>query len=181
MVPGTFRATTARAWGLILWFDVIGLWGDIRRTMAIKITEALLAEHVVFHNLFDFIEEALPSLKTLREVQALGRVLESMLDAHSKVEDELIIEPLDHCFEQIGQHDTFHQEHEEIDAALGACLASSQVGKAREYLREAVVGSRRHFDKEERLIFPMAEKHLKAKTLLGLGERWREERKAIVG
>ena len=33
-----------------------------------KITEALLAEHLVFHNLFDHIEAAAPGLKTLAEV-----------------------------------------------------------------------------------------------------------------
>lgn len=162
-------------------FDASPQWGDIRGSMAIKITEALLAEHVVFHNLFDTLEQALPTLKTLREVHALGSVLEAMLKAHSKVEDELIIEPLDHCFEQIGQHDTFHQEHDEIDNALSQCLKSTNVRKARELLRQAVVGSRQHFDKEERLIFPMAEKHLKSKTLAALGERWQVDRKAIVG
>jgi hemerythrin-like domain-containing protein len=149
--------------------------------MAIKITEALLAEHVVFHNLFDTVERVLPDLKTLREVHALATVLSAVLKAHSKVEDELIIEPLDHCFEQLGQHDTFHQEHEEIDASLGKCLNCASLRTARDLLRRAVVGSRQHFDKEERLIFPMAEKLLKAKTLAALGDRWREERKAIVG
>ena len=149
--------------------------------MAIKITEALLAEHVVFHNLFDTVERAIPGMKTLREVHGMAAMLLALLGAHSKVEDELIIEPLDHCFEQLGQHDTFHQEHEEIDASLEECLQCRNLRKARELLRNAVVGSRQHFDKEERLIFPMAEKLLKAKTLTALGERWREERKAIVG
>jgi hemerythrin-like domain-containing protein len=149
--------------------------------MSIKITEALLAEHVVFHNLFDTVERALPDMRTLREAHALATVLSAMLEAHSKVEDELIIEPLDHCFEQLGQHDTFHQEHEEIDASLDQCLKCRNLRKAREFLRSAVVGSRQHFDKEERLIFPMAEKLLKAKTLATLGDRWKEERKAIVG
>ncbi|MFT5490368.1 MAG: hypothetical protein ACI8V5_000715, partial [Limisphaerales bacterium] len=30
-----------------------------------KITEALLAEHVVFHNLFDHLEKALPKAETV--------------------------------------------------------------------------------------------------------------------
>jgi hypothetical protein len=113
--------------------------------MSIKITEALLAEHVVFHNLFDTVERALPDMRTLREAHALATVLSAMLEAHSKVEDELIIEPLDHCFEQLGQHDTFHQEHEEIDASLDQCLKCRNLRKAREFLRSAVVGSRQHF------------------------------------
>ena len=37
-----------------------------------KITEALLAEHVVFHNIFDYIERILPDVKTLAEVKSLA-------------------------------------------------------------------------------------------------------------
>ena len=45
-------------------------------------------------------------------------------------------------------------------------------------LLAAVLASRRHFDKEERIVFPMAEKLLKPKTLLALGGRWGEQRTA---
>ncbi len=162
-------------------FDGGGSPGDARRVMAIKITEALLAEHVVFHSLFDTLEQMLPRMRSLNEVRALAELLESMLGAHSKVEDQLIIEPLDHCFEEFGQQETFHQEHEEIDAALALCLKCRDLRKARRLLMDVVVASRNHFDKEERLVFPMAEKALNAKTLVLLGDRWREERKAIVG
>jgi hypothetical protein len=37
-----------------------------------KITEALFAEHLVFHNMFDHIEAATPKLKTLAEVKSLA-------------------------------------------------------------------------------------------------------------
>ena len=37
-----------------------------------KITEALLAEHIVFHNIFDYIERVLPDVKTLAEVKSLA-------------------------------------------------------------------------------------------------------------
>ena len=40
--------------------------------------------------------------------------------------------------------------------------------------------SREHFDKEERLVFPLAEKHLSDKTLAELGLKWQQEHKAIV-
>ena len=60
---------------------------------AMKITEILLAEHAVFHNLFDHIEKTAPRLKTLAEVKSLAALLESVLRAHSLTEDELLIEP----------------------------------------------------------------------------------------
>jgi hemerythrin-like domain-containing protein len=145
-----------------------------------KITEALLAEHVVFHNLFDHIEGALPHLRALAEVRALAQLLQAVLESHSKVEDELIIEPLEHCFAQLGQQETFHEEHEEIDASLKEAVQARNLKTARQLLQAAVVASRHHFDKEERIIFPMAEKVLKGKTLTALGQAWMEQRKAIV-
>ena len=143
-----------------------------------KITEALLAEHVVYHNLFDQIEQRAPRLKSLAEVIAVASLLDAMLMAHSQVEDELLIEPLDHCFEQLGQRDTFHQEHHDIEMSLKLAQASKTVRGARKLLLEAVLASRHHFDKEERLVFPMAEKILSGKSLVSLCKCWLEQRTA---
>ena len=145
-----------------------------------KITEALLAEHVVFHSLFDHLEATLPRLKTLAEVKALAELLAVLLEAHSRVEDVLIVEPLEHCLEQLGQRETMRHEHQEIDGSLARVSQSRSLKEARRLLLEAVLFSRSHFDQEERLIFPMAEKLLKGKTLTALGESWAEKRKALV-
>jgi len=67
-----------------------------------KITEALLAEHMVFHNIFDHIESILPNLKTLDEVKTLAGLMENLLLAHGKTEEDLVFAPLDHYLEQIG-------------------------------------------------------------------------------
>ena len=141
-----------------------------------KITEALLAEHMVFHNLFDHIDAKAPRLKTLAEVKLLAALMESMLKAHSDTEDELFIGPLEHCFEQIGQRDAFIREHEEIDENLKQVQEAKQVRLACQLLLAAVAYSRKHFDKEERVVFPMAERILKGKTLAALGQTWLEQR-----
>jgi hemerythrin-like domain-containing protein len=137
-----------------------------------KITKILLAEHAVFHNLFDHIEKTAARLKTLAEVKSLAALLESVLRAHSLTEDELLIAPLEHCFEQIGQRDTFHEEHEEIDETLLDVQKARDLKSARRLLLAAVAESRKHFDKEERIVFPMAERVLNARTLLALGDKW---------
>ncbi|MBI3416569.1 MAG: hemerythrin domain-containing protein [Verrucomicrobia bacterium] len=137
-----------------------------------KITEALLAEHVVFHNLFDHVEKIAPTLKNLGEIKSIARLLEAMLTAHSEIEDQFLIEPLEHCFEQLGQRDTFHQEHQVIDRHLVQVQSSRRINDARRGLLEAVLASRKHFDKEERLVFPLAETLLKQQTLTRLGNRW---------
>ena len=138
-----------------------------------KITDALLAEHVVFHNLFDHVERTLHKLKTAAEVRSLAGLMESLLKAHSDIEEELLVEPLDHCLEQIGHCDTFHQEHAEIDENLKRAQTVRGLKRARACLLAAVLSSRKHFDKEERIVFPLAEKLLKSRTLTDL---WTEQR-----
>jgi hemerythrin-like domain-containing protein len=141
-----------------------------------KITEALFAEHLVFHNMFDHIEAAAPKLKTLAEVKSLAALMESLLKAHSDTEDELFIGPLEHCFEQLGQRDAFLEEHQEIDVSLKKLQQANQLKKARQLLLAAVAYSRKHFDKEERIVFPLAERVLNNKTLTALGQTWMEQR-----
>jgi hemerythrin-like domain-containing protein len=144
-----------------------------------KITEALFAEHLVFHNMFDHIEAAAPRLKTLAEVKSLATLMEQLLRAHSDTEDELFIGPLEHCFEQLGQRDAFLEEHQEIGDSLRNIQGARQLKKARQLLLAAVTYSRKHFDKEERIVFPMAERVLNGKTLTALGQRWMEQRARV--
>jgi hemerythrin-like domain-containing protein len=146
---------------------------------AMKITEALFAEHVVFHNLFDHIESTLPKLKTLAEVKTMASIMEAMLKGHSDTEDDLFIGPLEHCFEQIGQRDGFIEEHREIDGSLREVQEATRIDQARRRLLEAVRYSRVHFDKEERIVFPMAERLFKEETLQSLGKAWMNQRTRV--
>ena len=143
-----------------------------------KITEALIAEHGVFHGLFDYIERTAPSLKTLAEIKAVAGLLDATLEPHSRVEEELFIEPLDHCMDQLGQTQNFHGEHEEIEATLDGIQQAKSAKAARALLLKTVLACRRHFDKEERSVFPMGERLLKAKTLNTLGSEWQKRREA---
>lgn len=145
-----------------------------------KITEALLAEHLVFHNMLDHIETTTPKLKTLAELKSLAAMLESMLKAHSDIEDELFFGPLEHCFEQLGQRDAFVEEHEEMGEHLRRIRKSKRLQEAKDLFLAAVRRSREHFDKEERIVFPLAERLLKAKTLSSLGDEWMKRREAAL-
>jgi len=145
-----------------------------------KITQALLAEHVVFHNIFDYFERAMPGLRTLGEIRTLASFLESMLRVHSLMEDELLIEPLEACLCQLAQHENFHEEHEAIEQNLEAIQTARSVAVAKRLLLKAVALSRSHFDKEERIVFPLAEGLLSSQTLLLLGKRWEEERQLLL-
>jgi hemerythrin-like domain-containing protein len=145
-----------------------------------KITEVLFAEHLVFHSMFDQIESKAPELKTVAEVKALAALMETMLKAHSDVEDELFLGPLEHCFEQMGHRDSFLQEHQEVNAGLHLVQNATRLRQAQRLLLEAVAHCRKHFDREERLVFPLAEQVLKEATLTELGQNWLEQRNRAV-
>jgi hemerythrin-like domain-containing protein len=76
----------------------------------------------------------------------------------------------------MGQHDSFEQEHREIDASLLRVRDARQLAEARRLLQHAVAYSRKHFDREERIVFPLAEKVLKQETLKELGCAWIKQR-----
>jgi hemerythrin-like domain-containing protein len=141
-----------------------------------KITEILIAEHSVFHSLFDHIEATVPEAKTLAVVKSLAVAMDALTADHSRTEDELFIRPLEQYFDQLGHQKTFHDEHELIERALAGVSKTNNLKIARKLLLEAVMASRRHFDKEERTVFPMAERVLKARTLTELGKEWRRKR-----
>ena len=141
-----------------------------------KITDVLRAEHAVFHNLFDHIEATLPRVRTLAEVKSLTTVVESLLAPHAKTEDDLFMEPLAHCFDQLGQNETFHEEHQLIDDELAKVHKARSLKAAKKILQGAVSAARKHFDKEERIVFPLAERVLKVKTLSELGKQWLSRR-----
>jgi hemerythrin-like domain-containing protein len=145
-----------------------------------KITQALMAEHLVFHSMFDQIEARTLHLKTLAEVKALAALLESMLKAHSDVEDELFLGPLEHCFEQIGQRDSFLQEHQEVNDGLHDVQTTTRIKQAQRLLLKAVAHCRSHFDREERLVFPLAERVMKIATLRELGQSWLDQRNGVL-
>ena len=146
-----------------------------------KFIEALQAEHLVFHNMFDRLEKLTPKLKTLAELRAVATLLDSVMEDHGMAEEELLMGPLEHCLNQLGQTDNLHAEHEAIDARFKAVHSTRTVTRARKELLHAIQLSRQHFDREERLIFPLAAKQLSQKTQAALWRKWDERRRAVVG
>jgi hemerythrin-like domain-containing protein len=147
---------------------------------AMKITDILRAEHTVFHHLFDHIETTAPRLKSLAEVKSLATLVDKVMAPHSETEDELFIEPLEHCFEQIGHCETFHQEHELIEATLVKVEKARTLKDGKKLLLGVISAARKHFEKEERIVFPLAERILKTKTLTDLGSEWMKRRAAAL-
>ena len=70
--------------------------------------------------------------------------------------------------------------HRHIEEALARVHKARTLKDAKEILLGAIAASREHFDKEERIVFPLAERVLKAKTLSDLGREWLQKRQAAL-
>ena len=143
-----------------------------------RITEALVAEHTIFLNVFDQIERVLPSLVTPAEVQTMASIVEGLLENHAKTETNLAYLALDHVMEHNGELKRMNQDHHEIDDRLRKVRAVGTCAQARRLLKSAIAASREHFRAEERNVFPMLERTLQEETLSALGKNWMQREAA---
>jgi len=143
-----------------------------------RITEALIAEHTIFLNVFDQIERVLPSLATPAEVQTMASIVEGLLEGHAKTETNLAYLALDHVMENKGELKRMHQDHAEIDDRLRKVHSASSCAQARRLLKSAIAASREHFRAEERSVFPLLERTLQEETLTELGRDWMQREAA---
>ncbi|MBM3889865.1 MAG: hypothetical protein FJ388_12180 [Verrucomicrobia bacterium] len=137
-----------------------------------KITELLIAEHMLLCAVFDQIERALPDLETVGEARLLGRLVESLLRGHGSREEDLAYRALDHVLYEKGHLDRLYSDHHEIDARLKQAQQAETVGEARGLLQLALAASRAHFRDEEHVILPLIEENLQSDSIGKLGELW---------
>ncbi|MBT5928518.1 MAG: hypothetical protein HOH33_18095, partial [Verrucomicrobia bacterium] len=79
-----------------------------------KITDALLAEHTVFHSLFELVEKQLEENPTRERIQLLAEMLLHLLDKHGQAEHDLLIPPLEPFLHEFGHLENFHKEDDII-------------------------------------------------------------------
>ena len=144
-----------------------------------KITDALIAEHAVFYAQLDYLEKSLPAIKTLPEIKASAALLECALKTHAKLEDDLFM-ALEPSLDQLGKLETVRHEHDAIDHCLSLVRKARTRADAARLLSRVAHVIRHEFDLEERFIFPMAERLLRAETLHKLGKSWATKREVIV-
>jgi len=142
----------------------------------IKITDALVTEHIVLLTVFDQIERMLPETTTKNEVARLASLIKALLIKHSDTEDNLVFITLDHTLEQTGQLRQLHQEHQEIDLRYEKVFTAESLSVARELLKQALQATRIHFRNEEKHVFPFVEKMLQKETLTELGDAWAKQK-----
>lgn len=136
-----------------------------------KITDAFLGEHGVFYTQFDELEASLAQAD-LAGLKQQAIILASALETHAHLEDELIFA----ADSDIAVFDMMREEHETIAAGLMQLQQVRELDRARILLREVIETARDHFEKEERVAFPMIEQTLTVAEQQQLGARWAQAR-----
>ena len=140
------------------------------------LTHALFGEHAVLYRLFDHLESSVASWE-LADCQAWGRLLEGALATHADLENRLLFAALEPMLgAQSGPLAVMRMEHDRIEGAIVRLRDAADTDEARALLRDIAGTARAHFAKEERVLFPLAERALGDAELTALGARWADER-----
>jgi len=135
----------------------------------VTITDALASEHALFCEMFEEIVRLLPDLRTVSEVRVISRLVEGVLLRHANVEQNLAFAALDHALAEKGQLARLHQDHHEIDQRLHQATLARKFPEAVRLLKAGLAASRRHFRREEKMVFPLFQNLFAARDLEVLG------------
>jgi hemerythrin-like domain-containing protein len=136
----------------------------------VQVTEAIALEHATLLRVFDEIERVLPQLASAAEVGRLATIVAGLLATHAELEVNFAFVALDHALRHKGRLTTLHQDHRELDDRLRRVHEATNCMEAGGLLRAGLGGARRHFEKEERELFPVLERALGIGALAILGE-----------
>src|SRR5665647_1576567 len=73
-----------------------------------------------------------------------------------------------------GALDRLHEDHHEIDDQFKRIHHTTDPAEAQRLLKKALAATREHFQREEKVMFPVLEKTLQPDTLRALGRKWME-------
>jgi len=137
-----------------------------------KLTDGLLGEHALFYSLFARADALLSEPGSLEQLTATASLLRDAVVSHASLEETLLFAALAERGLSGGPLNVMRAEHEEIEAIATELPASKTADDARRGLRQLLSILREHFQREEKLLFPMSEKILGAEKLTELGARW---------
>ncbi len=147
-----------------------------------KLTDALLGEHGAFYVVFDQIEKIAAIEGPLAQIRGATTVLGAMVDSHAALEEELLFSALEpHLGTGDGPLAVMRSEHEELARLMEQIEDAVDADQVVLWIEEALSAARSHFQKEERVLFPMAQDLLGDETLTRLGRAWAEARRVTIG
>ncbi len=147
-----------------------------------KLTDALLGEHGTFYVLFSQIEEIAAMEGPLAQIRGATMVLGAMVDSHAAIEEKLLFSALEpHLGTNDGPLAVMRAEHEKMACLLEQIEDTDDTDRVILWIEEALSAARSHFQREERVLFPMAQHLLGDEELTRLGRAWAEVRQVEIG
>jgi hemerythrin-like domain-containing protein len=146
-----------------------------------KITDALLGEHGVLYDLFGHLRDVVVEGGDAGEIRAAFAVVERLLLAHARIEEELLFPRLYPHLGHMGPLAVMQAEHRGIDEILAAARGETDIGALKGLAGRLIELAVSHFRKEEAVLFGMAEQHLGEELLSELGEQWAAARNVSLG
>lgn len=146
-----------------------------------KITDALLGEHAVLHDLFGHLRNTAKASENIDEIRAAVAVVDRLLLSHARIEEELLFPRLDPHFGQMGPLVVMRSEHRGIDDLLAAARGETDLAALKTLIGRLLELASGHFRKEESVLFGMAQQLLGDAVLAELGEEWATARNVAPG
>jgi regulator of cell morphogenesis and NO signaling len=135
------------------------------------ITDALLGEHGVIYKLLDHLTSR--PFASVEEARTQAAELAAGLATHARIEDDLLFVALE---AELGPNGgplaVMREEHAEVEATLERLIAVEDTVEADALAEHLAAVARGHFEKEEQVLFPMAEQLLGEEALRRIGEQW---------
>jgi hemerythrin-like domain-containing protein len=149
-----------------------------------KLTDALLGEHAVIYELFDYLRDTILKSDDIRDIHGAVAVVERLLVSHARVEEDLLFSRLDPHFSQMGEQmgplAMMRAEHRGIDDLLETAKQETDVAALKSTIGQLLDLAHDHFQKEEVVLFPMARQCLGEAALTELGDQWAASRNVTV-
>lgn len=141
------------------------------------ITDALLGEHGVIYRLLGHLTSR--PFESADEARAKAAELAAGLASHAQLEDDLLFVPLEGPLgPNGGPLAVMRMEHKEVEGTLERLAHVEDIEEAEALAAHLVAIAHEHFEKEEQVLFPMAEELLGEDELRSLGEQWLALRRA---
>lgn len=141
-----------------------------------KITDALRGEHGVIYRMLSHLTENAPHYDAAT-LKAMGGLLESVLGSHAGIENDLLFSALDEFLPPHGGPVfVMRAEHEEIENTAASFETEDNLERLQENLAFLDALCRRHFAKEEQILFMLSEQRLDSARLEDLGQEWARRR-----
>lgn len=146
----------------------------------VKLTDALLGEHAVLYALCDYMRDTVLSRENAEDTREAVAVLERLLSSHARIEEDLLFPRLEDYLGPAGPLAVMRDEHRRIDEVLEAASKAGDSESLKILVRQLLDMVHIHFQKEEQVLFGMAQQALGEAALAELGGQWAASRKVTI-